>query len=377
MDGFTKAPSARQEAEACESKICGITVSPACISTNTKSDNFATETADLFNAKNTGDMSYLLPAKPKLKKSTGGPAGKPKRKSRTARRRLNALTNNSSLHFSDTDSEGELILLNPRSVIVVPATDLQEMCTHIDMPNPTISVTTDEIDCHKTNTRDIDLRELKLSTPNQSRRQSFVEILTDCDDIYSSEPELSQNDEDTVDANKDILKVINSSGHLRETDCEDLSDDGDDCEEDFSGRPIYVPIRTDIFADLNGERITTKEGDGPFSIEVRNQLSVDESATEPITDGDRDYGDDFKPPPVITATGTDSEDMDASDEEDAVIGTRQTFDEIFQDIDIATTSQIVVRSLNMIDEARQRLGVNKPAIYDGATDGHTDVEDIE
>ncbi|XP_046629899.1 uncharacterized protein LOC124310175 [Neodiprion virginianus] len=377
MDSVTKALSTRQEAEACESKICGNTVSPAWDSTNTKSDNCAMETVDSFNAKNTGDMSYLLPSKPKLKKSVNGSAGKPKRKSRTARRRLNAQTNNASLHFSDTDSEGELVLLNPRSVIVVPSRDLHEMCGHIDMPNPTISVTTDELECHGTNANDIDLRELKLSTPNQSRRQSFVENLTDCDDIYSSEPEVLQNDGDSADAANELLKVINCSGQLRETDCEDLSIDGDDCDEDYSGRPIYVPIRTDILADLNGERITTKEGDGPFSIEVRNQLSFDEGAAVPINTGNRDHGDDFVPPPVITATGTDSEDMDASDEEDAMIGTRRTFDEIFQDLDTGTTSQIVVRNLNMIDEAHHRLGVNKPVIYDGTADGHTDVEDIE
>ncbi|XP_012260463.2 uncharacterized protein LOC105688597 [Athalia rosae] len=329
----------------------------------------------------TSDVAYLLPST-KQSKGSKSPAGKSKRKSRSTRRRLNALTNNTSLHFSDTDSEGELVLINPRANNVIPTSEVGTW-RRGDLPNPTISVTADEVEGRAGDEADTgageggtglyDFHRSERTTPNHSRRQSYVENLTDCDEIFSSDQE---DGEDNDGAKLTVReKRYSLGGHPRETDYEDFSNDEEDADGEamVAGGPIYVPVvHANMFADYNGETITTKEGDGPFSIEVRNQLSFDEGAVGPY----RGTFDETNPDPSNQQTGTDSEDMDASDEENVPEdGGRRAFDEIFQDLDVAGTSQ-VVENLNKSDEPRHFLTVGTP-VDDGSIDGHTDVEDIE
>lgn len=378
MEDCGKVPHVTRESQD-ESHVDGNADKFSCNLMNIGTKSCGIGSDPLVNAKDVGGQSHLLPCKARPHKTAAGSTGKLKRKSRSTRRRLNALTNNSSLHFSDTDSEGELVLINPRAHNVVPATTTGAVGKCSEMPNPTISVTTeDAVDGPGANSGPVDFDPFERSTPNTSRRQSFVENLTDCDEIYSSDSEVLEESTDTpaYSKRKPSLAVINDALQLRETDCEDFSndeDDGDDGDgnDNWSSRPIYVPIRTDIFADFNGETITTKEGNGPFSVEVRNQLSFDEGAVGPAEGVPADT--DFSPTAV--APGTDSEDMDASDEENAVPGARRPeFDDILQDLDVAGTSQIVVRNSNKVEEIlHQMLNVGEATV----DDGHTDVEDID
>lgn len=378
MDGCAGVAPARGMGEAVGvgSNVDGSKEDSVCSLTNLKNVTCAVGSDPLGDEK-IGDQSYLLPSKPKSNKTAAGTGGKPKRKSRSTRRRLNALTNNASLHFSDTDSEGELVLINPRADNVM--TMAEAVGRRGDMPNPTISVTTDEIDGTLGNSEAVDIDKLKASTPNRSRRQSYAENLTDCDEIYSSDPEVPDDSPDGTTRNRKASLMITKDArypaiYLRETDCEDFTNDEDDGDDDGSGKPIYVPMRNDIFADFNGETITTKEGNGPFSIEVRNQLSFDEGAAGPIDDEPANA----MHLPSIVPTSTDSEDMDASDEENTTDGARREFDEIFQDLDVAGTSQIIVKNSNKTNETmHQLLSVSEAALDDGTTDGHTDVEDID
>lgn len=328
---------------------------------------------DLTNLKNVScaigsqspstEKSYLFPTKPKLVKTGTGNTGavKPKRKSRSTRRRLNALTNNTSLHFSDTDSEGELILINPRANnVITSSNDGGARGLRNELPNPTISVTTDGVE--GTDMVNVDPDKLEYVTPNRSRRQSFAENATDCDEVYSSDPEAPSAKVETPMS----LGIVTDEGLLRETDCEDISNDEDD--DPVFGRPIYVEPRSDLFVDFNGETITTKEGDGPFSIEVRNQISFDEGAVGP-------YPGEVESLPPVAQVHTDSEEMDASDDDNPNEGAERVFEEIFQDLDVAGTSQIVMKNLDKIEQESNNRRLSIATV--NPDDGLTDVEDID
>ncbi|XP_011498317.1 PREDICTED: uncharacterized protein LOC105362556 [Ceratosolen solmsi marchali] len=266
---------------------------------------------------------------------------KTKRKARSTRRRLNAMINNTSLHFSDTDSEGELT--TPRISITNNNANMPLKCFNEgDLLRPVISVTLDGSDD---------------SSCGSARRGSFIDNLTDVDEIYTSEPENNER----FDRRRSRVAltmgnlVVGDIPHQGETDLEDMSND----EEEVIQAPIYITPRADIFCDFNGETITTKEGDGPFSVEVRNQMSIDESKV--ISDR----------PDIVVLPTTDSEDMEASDDDDKV-------DEAcghhvaYENFDVLDASQTVMKNVNKME---QLLSVKE--FDDGLSDNPTDIEDIE
>ena len=290
------------------------------------------------NKENTTDC--LNPSH-KCENSTGT---KSKRKARSTRRRLNAMMNNSSLHFSDTDSEGELSIIhavtrNPGSIRAnqVP----------VILPQPAVSVMVDGIEWHES--ENMHQENFYLT---KERRNSFVDNLTDVDEIYTSEPEGQE-----VKKSERYSLSVAFNGYQGETDLEDLSND-----EGEEHTPIYVEPRSDILTEFNGETITTKEGDGPFSIEVRNQMI---KPTTPEVHSET--------PDIVVMPTTDSEDMDASDEDDTVDGACGPREDL-EDMDVLGASQIVMTNVNKMENL---LNVAKDISDDGISDNHTDVEDLE
>lgn len=269
-----------------------------------------------------------------------------KRKSRSARKRLTAMMSNTSLHFSDTDSEGELTMITNKMGKVNATQTLQT-----DSQRPLISIT---------GTEDTKLSEGKINdnldyliadseARSRSRRNSFAENLTDVDEIYSD------TEKDTEIEEKDTRRNLNviDNSYQRETDLEDMEDD-----EDIEPT-IYVAPRSDILKEFADEMITTKEGDGPFSVEVRNrlsreQISVDKGDTENVSD-----------------VATDSEDVEASEDEDK-LNEAAACSHIYEDVyeDILSASQIV-----MTNKLENTLQVQD--VVDEASDCHTDVEDVD
>ncbi|XP_029161683.1 uncharacterized protein LOC114933326 [Nylanderia fulva] len=268
---------------------------------------------------------------------------KVKRKSRSARRRLNAMMSNASFHFSDTDSEGELTTITNKidklGVAQISQTDPQ--CS------PLISVTGAE---------DTGTSEVKVGdnldyliadgeARSRSRRGSFAENLTDVDEIYSDE----ENDP------KRNLKVANND-YEGETDLEDMEGD-----EDIQPT-IYVTPRSDILNEFGGEMITTKEGNGPFSVEVRNRLSREEvSFDKADTDN------------VPNMPNTDSEDMEGSEDEDKLDEAAACSHYVYNDMyeDILTASQTVMSN-------KKENTLHVPDVAEEAiSDCHTDVEDVD
>ncbi|KAJ8675637.1 hypothetical protein QAD02_011423 [Eretmocerus hayati] len=251
-------------------------------------------------------------------------SGRTRRKTRSTRRRLNALVNNVSLHFSDSDSEGELA-----TRAITPTNPDKNFL------QPVISVTLDNDD----------------SSICSERRSSFVENLTDVDEIYPSDGENGIIDEKP----RKSLTVVEQPHLLSETDYEDVSND----EEEEA--PILIEPRNDILVDFNGETITTKEGDGPFSVEVRNQMSVDDDA--PVFQS--------QTPDIVIMPTTDSEEMEASDEDEEEAAC--ALSEPFEPLDVQAASQIVMKNVDKSEQ--QFLAVKDPD--DAVSDSLTDVEDIE
>lgn len=266
---------------------------------------------------------------------------KVKRKSRSARRRLNAMRSNASLHFSDTDSEGELTMINSKidKLNPVQASSLD------NQRRPLISVT---------DTEDVVSGEIKINNnldyliadgEVKSRRNSFVENLTDVDEIYSD----GETEERNLSTRHRLN--VNESDYQGETDLEDMEGD-DDIQP-----TIYVALRSDILTDFNGEMITTKEGDGPFSVEVRNRLSLEQVSIERDTEG------------IPNMPSTDSEDMEASEDErldEAACGTA------YEDFDFLDISQIVVSN-----KTENNVLHVPDTVDDAIGDCHTDVEDVD
>lgn len=273
-----------------------------------------------------------------LKTKETATGAKVKRKVRSTRRKLNAMINNTSLHFSDTDSEGELTTIN---------TQLHTLnCTEGGEQKPVISITLDseEVDgsC---------LLSPEDRGPSQCMYNSFVENLTDIDEIYPSEPENEAKE------SQYSLKV--AEGHCQgETDLEDFEGD------DEVHSTIYVEPRSDIFCDYSAETITTKEGDGPFSVEVRNKMYRDDAPRNDVCGGR---------PDIVVMSQTDEEDMDMSDEEEveeACCSQR----ELFEDMDVLAASQVVMKNINKMEGM---LLAVKDVSDDAISDCHTDVEDVD
>ncbi|XP_011151086.1 uncharacterized protein LOC105190190 [Harpegnathos saltator] len=262
---------------------------------------------------------------------------KVKRKSRSARRRLNAMMSNASLHFSDTDSEGELTIITSKIGKLNPTLPLN------DQPSPLISVV---------NTEDGVLGEARVNDnvdyliadgEIRSQRSNFADNLTDVDEIYSD-----AETEDKDDKNK--LNVAENS-YQGETDLEDI-----EADEDI--QPIiYVALRENILNEFNGEMITTKEGDGPFSVEVRNRLSREEVS---IDQGTEDMPD---------MPNTDSEDVETS--EDEKLDEAASPEIVYEDFDILAASQIV-----MTNKVENNL-LMSDNIDEAISDCHTDIEDVD
>ncbi|CAD6235878.1 GSCOCG00008025001-RA-CDS [Cotesia congregata] len=275
--------------------------------------------------------------------STGA---KPKKKPKS-RRRLNALMSNVSIHFSDTDSEGELTIMSSQIRSLSPLKQRR-------LPNgpvtPIISVTLENADSEPQDLQWDGLGEF----PNVDRRNSFAENLTDVDEIYMG----SDQESSCKKVEKKGLTVMENNCQ-GETDLEDVSNDEDDPVEP----PILLPKALDILREFGGGTITTKEGDGPFSIEVRRQMSVDEEYFE-----DHKKIDDLS----LLHGGTDTEDIDASDEEEEIDGACGQKDDI-EDFDLLAGSQVIVKNVNKMEDL---LSVRDPG-DDGASDGLTDVEDFE
>ncbi|XP_074108588.1 uncharacterized protein LOC141533554 [Cotesia typhae] len=275
---------------------------------------------------------------------------KPKKKPKS-RRRLNALMSNVSIHFSDTDSEGELTMMSSQIRSLSPLK--QRRLPNAPAP-PIISVTLENADSEPQDLQWDGLGEF----PNVDRRNSFAENLTDVDEIYMG----SDQESSCKKAEKKGLTVMENACQ-GETDLEDVSNDEDDPVEP----PILLPRALDILREFGGGTITTKEGDGPFSIEVRKQMSVDEEYFEDDNGGYRKI-DDLS----LLHGGTDSEDIDASDEEEEIDGACGQKDEI-EDFDLLAGSQVIVKNVNKMEDL---LSVRDPG-DDGASDGLTDVEDFE
>lgn len=303
------------------------------------------------SSNNTPSVLVEPPPPQAISNESSCPVAKTKRKARSTRRRLNAMMSNASLHFSDTDSEGELSV--PRVSTpnhTVKTANVAVTGGNGNLLHPVISVTLDGSDD---------------SSYGGERRNSFLENLTDVDEIYTSEPEndVKMTPVKSAASTPRGSLTVGENPHQGETDLEDMSND----EEEVVQAPIFIKLRSDILVDFNGERITTKEGDGPFSIEVRNQMSIDEEAKE--------LGGDA--PDIVVMPTTDSEDMEASDDEDEGEACGQS-KEPYEAFDVLAASQIVMRNVDKLEQ--QLLRVKSPS--GGAEDGginesHTDVEDIE
>lgn len=261
---------------------------------------------------------------------------KVKRKSRSARRRLNAMMSNASLHFSDTDSEGELTIITSKISKLNPT-------GASPLNNVLISITDAEAgETDKVRIND-DLDYLIADGAARSQLSSFVENLTDVDEIYS--------DAETEDKDSRSKLNVADNDYQGETDLEDM-----EADEDIQPT-IYVVPREDILNEFNGEMITTKEGDGPFSVEVRNRLSREEVSI------DKDTGD------MPDMPNTDTEDMEAS--EDEKLDEAASHGIVYEDFDVLVASQIV-----MTNQTENNLLVPNN-IDEAINDSHTDIEDVD
>ncbi|XP_039306898.1 uncharacterized protein LOC120358134 [Solenopsis invicta] len=262
---------------------------------------------------------------------------KVKRKSRSARRRLHATMSNTSLHFSDTDSEGELTIITTKIGKLNPVPQAPR-------ENPVISVTetegTEASAAMKVNVN-LDYLISDGEARSRSRRSSFAENLTDVDEIYSEIEEKNTNSN---------LNVIDNS-YQGETDLEDMEGD-DDIQP-----TIYVAPRSDILIEYGGEMVTTKEGDGPFSTEVRNRLSREEISI--------DQKDALNIPDM---PNTDSEDMEGSEDE-TKLDEAAAYNHVYEDLDMVA-SQIVMS--NKIENT-----LHVPDVDEAINDYHTDIEDVD
>ncbi|XP_012537416.1 uncharacterized protein LOC105837309 [Monomorium pharaonis] len=277
------------------------------------------------------------------KECSSGTKVKSKRKSKSTRRRLNAAMSNASFHFSDTDSEGELAIITTK--ISKLGSSQSSQASQASQANPLISVTDAEVTEPTVKANDnLDYLIADGEARSRSRRSSFLENLTDVDEIYSDEA-------DEKDKTNRNLNVVDNN-YQGETDLEDMEGD-DDIQP-----TIYVAPTSDILTEFGGEMITTKEGDGPFSVEVRNRLSreevsIDKEDTQNVPD----------------MPNTDSEDMEGSDDE-TKLDEAAAYNNMYEDFDVLAASQIF-----MTNKMGNTLHV--PDVEDAISDCHTDVEDVD
>lgn len=255
---------------------------------------------------------------------------KVKRKSRSARRRLNAMLSNASLYFSDTDSEGELTTITTK-INLNPV-----------QANPLISVIEAEVtdESKEKVNNDLDYLIADGEARSRSRRSSFAENLTDVDEIYSDDEKNVSN-----------LNVVDNVSYQGETDLEDMESD-----EDIQPT-IYVQPRSDILTECGGEMITSKESDGPFSTEVRNRLSQELSIDKEDTEN------------VLDSPNTDSEDMEGFEDE-TKLDEAAAYNHVYEGFDFLDASQIV-----MTNKMKNTLHV--PDTVDETSNCHTDIEDVD
>ncbi|XP_033327157.2 uncharacterized protein LOC117220859 [Megalopta genalis] len=284
--------------------------------------------------------SKQTPASPSKPKD-GATGTKAKRKARSTRRKLNAMVSNASLHFSDTDSEGELTTIAPPGRLSRHLSEARQ--------GPVIEITAEDVE-NKPGLEQDSQTGQDADGKDTLQCNSFVESVTDVDEIYPSESE---------------TEAVESLGNLKvaenpcpgETDLEDI--EGDEEVQAI----IFVKPRSDIFCEYSGETITTKEGDGPFSVEIRNRMYLEEEPREQVHSNT---------PEITVMPNTDEEDMIASDEdlmEEACCNQKEFLD----DLDVLAASQIVMKNISKADN---RLAL-KDVSDDGASDCHTDVEDVE
>lgn len=268
---------------------------------------------------------------------------KPKRKSRAARRRLHAMMSNVSLHFSDTDSEDELSMIKTKARNQSPSPRILTG----DLAPPVIEVTLETAEMEP---GDSHWSGMGGGTPNSERRSSFGEVLTDVDEIDFGD------DQDNGKADVECL-IVPDKNDQGETDVEDMSND--EGEEE----PIIITgPAIDILREFGGGTITTKEGDGPFSVEVRNQMSFD--------DGDDFRERKFDIGKLPQGPDTDSDDVEVSDEEPEPEG---ACGHNLMDFDLLAASQIFMKNTNKMENS-----LTVPDLYeDGISDSHTDIEDID
>lgn len=267
-----------------------------------------------------------------------------KRKSRSSRKRLNAMMSNASFHFSDTDSEGELTMITNKVGKLKTTQTLQ-----MDSPLISITSTEDAKSSEATINDNLDYLIADSEARSRSRRNSFAENLTDVDEIYSDEKDTEIEEKNT----RRNLNVIDNN-YQGETDLEDMEGD-----EDIEPT-IYVAPRSDILKELADEMITTKEGDGPFSVEVRNRLS-----REQVSIDKRDAED-------VPDVPTDSEDMEASEDEaklDEAAACSHIYDDVYEDILSASQTVMTNKTENTL--------LHVPYVDEAASDCHTDVEDVD
>lgn len=282
----------------------------------------------------TNERTVECPHEPSSPSKTrdGGVAGaKVKRKVRSTRKKLNAMISSASLHFSDTDSEGELTTMNPPVRSASVGTEKPQ--------GPVISITTDDAE-------PVDGTSMLSPDDRSPSLRSFAENLTDIDEIYPSDAENEQ---------KETLKIGESSCQ-GDTDLEDFEG------EDEVQSTIYVQPRTDIFCEYCDETVTTKEGDGPFSVEVRNKMYLEEAPRNERN----------STPDIVVACNTDEEDMDVSGEEE-LDEARCSQREVLEDLDVLAASMVVMRNINKMENT---LNV-KDGSDDAVSDCHTDVEDVD
>lgn len=255
------------------------------------------------------------------------------------------MMSNASFHFSDTDSEDELMMITGKIDRLNFAMQADNLCS------PLISVTVaDSNDLEpKVELKDnLDYLLADGEARSQSRRSSIAEALTDVDEIYSDPENEEKGKDETTKGNLNVT----DNGYQGETDLEDLEADENVQET------IYIAPRSDILTNLCGEMIITKEGDEPFSEEVRNRLSSEQIS---INREDNENVPDMP--------DTDSDDVDLSEDETKLNET--AYCHIYNDLELLANSQIVMT--NKMENTLHVPDMSEEAI----SDCHTDVEDVD
>lgn len=265
-----------------------------------------------------------------------------KRKARSTRRRLNAMVNNASLHFSDTDSEGEL-----NSSRVVSVNGKVSPTNKKTTTRPKIFVTND-VDSN-------DLGSCQRSPNLAQHRGSIADNLTDVDELCS-DPDANEVKYDNNLIIGGAAKCKKTNGLIYDTDCEDLAID-DDNQQIYA--PIVMKEELNLLKELSGESVSTKEGDGPYSMEVKKKMIFGQELEAKAFKGKLGAHAEDCP-------DTENEDMIGSDDENNVYYTE------LPNLEVFANSETSLGGSNNVD----CLSVSRPDLED-MSEGLTDVEDLE